>query len=77
MSALDTCKVRKRPCLNDAICFLDGDLEEIFHPHEVPLVINANIKPKHWITKIMVDPRGLVNVLYHEAFERWATKLKI
>lgn len=34
MLALDTWNARKIPCLDDAIHFSDGDLEEILHLHE-------------------------------------------
>lgn len=70
MSGFNTCKAGKRPCLNDTLHFSDGNLEEILHSHKNPLIINVDIGLEHRISKLMVDPRSLVNVLYYKAFEK-------
>lgn len=44
MSIPNTPKAGKRPCLGDAIHFSSGDLQEILHSHEDPLVIEVDIE---------------------------------
>lgn len=65
----------KRPCPDDAIHFSDDDLEEIFHPHEDPLLTKADIKVTVQVTKVMVDPESYVNDLYHGAFKKMGYKI--
>lgn len=76
MSTTDTRKGGKRPCLDDTIHFFDGDLKEILHPHEDPLIIKADIEVDLQVTKVMVDPRSFFDILYYEAFEKIGYKVE-
>lgn len=70
-------RVRKWQCHDDAIYFNDGDLKEILHPHEDPLLVEVKIRSEPQITKVMIDLGSSVDGLYYEAFEKWATNLRV
>lgn len=70
LSVSNPCKAGNRPCADDTIHFSNGVFEEILQPHEDLLIINVDIRLEHRITKVMVDLRSLVIVIYYEAFEK-------
>lgn len=56
---------RPRPMRNDAIYFLDEDLEHVANPHEGALVITIDID-RFDVKRILVDYRSSTYILFLE-----------
>lgn len=60
----------KRPLQDDALYFTEDDMKKVMKHHEDPLVIEADIRQNNRVSKIMVDMRSFVDILYINAYKR-------
>ena len=56
---------------NNDITFRESDAHLIYHPHCNALVITA-MMTKNKVHKILVDNGSSVDILYYQAFQKWA-----